>query len=186
MFFVSGPSAWRWETSGGGGISLDVVAMSGGVLKLFDPKAKRQVFHYGGVGAGLSTPGLKVPKLGGTIGRWLTGRSFNGSGAATSLWNDGFIMKGTAAAHRELTRADFVGPCIMGDVGISSPIKGRSFGFFLCGLNPQAFIDLTNPALMIIDTLRGVGPLNPSAVIGWQGDTRGLVAGGTGYLGYIG
>ncbi|MES3152616.1 hypothetical protein [Sphingomonas faeni] len=45
---------------------------------------------------------------------------------------------------------------------------------------------LTNPDLMIVDTLCGGGPLNPRAVIGWQGDTRGLVAGGPGYLGHIG
>lgn len=167
-------------------MSIDVVAVSGGVLKLFDPGGKRQVFHFGGVGAGLSTPGLKIPKLGGIIGKLLSGRALNGSGGPTSLWNDGTVYKGAAAAHRELERSDFVGPCLMGDVGVSTPIKGRSFGFFLCGLNPQAFIALTNPALMLVDTLIGIGPLNPRAVIIWQGDTRGLVAGGTGYAGYLG
>lgn len=40
---VSGRSAWRWETSGGLGASIDVVALSGGVLKLFDPSGQRQV-----------------------------------------------------------------------------------------------------------------------------------------------
>ena len=74
----------------------------------------------------------------------------------------------------------------MGDVGASTPIKGRSYGFFLCGLNPGAFVDLVNPVMMIVDTLRGVGPLDPRAVILWQGDTRGAVIGGTAYAGYLG
>lgn len=96
MFFISGPSAWRWETSGGAGISVDVEAVSEGVLKLFDPARKRQTFLYGEVGARLSTPGLKLPILGGIIGKLLSGHVLNGSGSPTSFWNEGTIFKGGA------------------------------------------------------------------------------------------
>lgn len=181
-------SAWTWETSGGGGFSVDVVAMTGGVMKLFNPRHQEEVFHYGGIGAGLSTPGLKVPKLGGAIGRLLAGRALNASGASTELWNTGVIFKTAVVGRRELTRRDFQGACIMADIGVSTPIQGRTGCVFLVGIDPQMLMGFVNPATLPVTLaqvlLRG-GNIAPTAAIFSYGDSRGLVAGGNAYIGVL-
>ena len=84
-----------FDTSGSLGASIDILAVEGGVIKLFDPghrvdtRRPPVIFHYGGVGAGISTPGLKVPGLGGKMASRLVGKALNGGGSATSMWNEG-------------------------------------------------------------------------------------------------
>ena len=140
---------------------------------------------FAGIGAGVGTPGIKIPKLGSAIGRAIAGRLFNSSGGGTDLHNSGVIYKGAAASQRELTRADFTGACLMADIGISTPIRGQSIGCFLCGLSPMAFQALLNPLFSVVNTVFHMGWLDPSAIILWEGDTRGLVAAGTAYRGIL-
>lgn len=197
MIQLAERSAWEFDTSGSGGLSLDVVCGEGGVVKLYDPPHRTNkarppvVFHYGGIGAGLSTPGLKIPKIGGAIARQLVGKALNGAGAATSLWNEGWIYRTVAVGSRELVRSDFVGGCLLAEAGVSTPVKGRTGTVFLVGLDPAELADLISPAMMIKDVVedailgRGIG-LAPKAVIFSWGDSRGLVAGGAAYIGYMG
>ncbi len=180
-------SKWQFETSGSGGFSIDIVAATGGVVKIFDPAHKEQVFHYGGIGAGISTPGLKVPKLGSVIARQLVGRALNASGSTVAMWNTGLIYKTAMTSARELTRADFTGACILADLGFSTPFIGRVGSAFLMGMDPVGFItELTSPTRIIADTLFGDGPaIIPKAIMLILGDSRGLVAGGNAYIGYM-
>ena len=192
MIHLADRSGWTFDTSGSGGFSIDVFAAEGGVVKLFDPPHKTDpkrapiVFRYGGVGAGISTPGLKIPKLGNVIARQLAGRALNGAASATTMWNEGWIFKTPIVGARELVRDDFVGACILAEIGISTPIKGRTGSMFLVGIDPMSLAMATSPPLMLAELILGRGaPLSPRAVIFVYGDSRGLVAGGTGYIGYM-
>lgn len=177
-------SGWTWETSGSGGFSVDVVAMTGGVMKLWNAQHNEEVFHYGGIGGGISTPGLKVPKVGGLIGRLFSSKMLNASGAGTELWNTGVVFKTGAVGDRELIRSDFQGACIMADIGISLPDQGRTGCAFIVGMDPAVF-ELVDPWKAGPALLKGTA-IVPKAVIFSFGDSRGLVAGGNAYLGYLG
>ena len=54
MIQVAERSQWEFDTSGSGGLSLDVVCAEGGVVKLYDPPHKTDkkrppvVVHYAG------------------------------------------------------------------------------------------------------------------------------------------
>lgn len=186
MIHLLDRSAWTWETSGSGGFSIDVVAATGGVLKLFDPAHRETVFYYGGLGMGISTPGVKVPKLGSAIAKQLVGRMLNGSVAPTFLWNTGVIFRGWGVGTRELTRADFTGACILADLGVSTPIRGLVGSVFLVGIDPLSLLMSMSPPLMVAEIAMGRGAaLAPKAAIFAAGDSRGLVAGGNAYLGYL-
>ena len=180
-------SKWTFKTSGSGGFSIDVVAATGGVVDLFDPNGHLTRLYYGGIGAGISTPGLKVPKLGTAVGKLLSGHALNASGATTGMWNEGAVFKTAIVGARELTRADFTGGAILADAGVSTPIKGLTGSLFLTGLDPFLLLQsLTNPAIAIAEIIMGRGAaIIPKAVIRVLGDSRGLVAGGNAYVGLI-
>ncbi|QYE36141.1 hypothetical protein KZX46_09495 [Polymorphobacter sp. PAMC 29334] len=187
MIHLVEASKWAFKTSGSGGFSIDIVAATGGIVELFDPTGKEQHFYYGGVGAGISTPGLKVPKLGSVVGRLLTSRALNGSGGTTGMWNTGTVYKTAVVGNRELTRGDFTGGAVLADLGVSTPIKGLVGTVMLVGLDPLMMISLlTNPLIVLAELLLGRGPaLAPKAMIDILGDSRGLVAGGNAYVGYM-
>ncbi len=162
------------------------------MVKLFDPphmtdpKRPPVVFHYGGVGVGISTPGLKIPKLGSVIARQLVGKALNGGASGTQMWNEGWIFKTPVVGSRELIRSDFTGACILAEAGISTPIKGRTGTMFLCGIDPVSLMAATSPPMLLLQIAMGRGAsLSPRAVIFSYGDSRGLVAGGNAYVGYM-
>ena len=172
-------SQWAFDTSGSGGLSLDIFAAEGGVVKLFDPphvtdpKRPPVVFHYGGVGVGISTPGLKIPKLGNVIARQLVGKALNGGASGTQMWHEGWIFKTPIEGSRELVRSDLTGACILAEAGISTPIKGRTGSMFLVGLDPMSLLAATSPPMMLAQIAMGRGAsLAPRAVIFSYGDSR--------------
>jgi len=189
-------SAWTWETSGSGGVSFDFVAASGGVVKLHDPGFARdprrpsEVFHYGAVGVGLSTPGVKIPKVGSSaatgIARWVAGHAVNGGFSLPSMRNEAVIYRTMAVGPRELTRLDFTGVCFLLEIGVSTPIIGLTGFMFLTGMTVETLAALSTPAVMAVEHLLGRdSQIAPKAVILGDGDTRGLSAGITGYVGYM-
>jgi hypothetical protein len=109
------PSAWTFDGSGGGGVGLGFFAASRGTLQLKDPHGKSHQFGYGGVGAGISTPGVKLPKIGQLdIGK-LDVSSAVGPAPFTSVGRV-FKMKSIATGS-DLTVNDFKGYCVLLDVG---------------------------------------------------------------------
>ncbi len=121
--YVLRRSGWEFVTSGSGGVSIDILAIEGGVVDLRDTASVVQRFRFGGVGAGLSTPGIRVPRLGSSLGRLLSHRAVNGSGSITTLYNQGGVYKTGLMGERELTRGDIAGACMIVELGVSTPSR---------------------------------------------------------------
>ena len=179
-------SGWTWDTSGTAGFSIDVLAMTGGLLQLKNPSRQVVPFHFGAIGAGLSTPGVKVPGLGKGIARMLSGRALNATGAPSALSNWGVVFKTAEVGGRELHRSDFTGPAIIADIGGSLPFIGIVGTAFLLGLDALDLAALASPAIGVVELAMGHVPgFRPKAVILSAGDSRGFVAGLNGYVGYV-
>ena len=183
---LAGRSKWTFSTSGGGGLSIDVVAASGGTLEFNDPNRQPVRFHFGALGAGLGF-GVKIPKLGGLIGKLLSSRSVSGSGSTFAMRNEGVIFQTDVTRGRELTRGDFTGVCVIGEIGGSTPLYGLSGTVYLFNINKLTLaLMLTNSSIASTQMALGlIPPLTPSAVLLADGDTRGLGLGVAGYLGYV-
>lgn len=181
-------SKWKFSTSGSAGFSLDVVAVSGGVIDFIDPDEKTESFHFGGIGAGFGTPGIKIPKFGSFLSRIISGRFLNSSGSTTEQMNKGVLFKTGLIGERELTRSDIVGACVIAELGISLPVQGRTATVILMGMDPHYYYrSLLGPASEAEIFLTGHGSaIMPKAITWIWGDTRGLVAGGTAYVGILG
>ena len=89
--------------------------------------------------------------------------------------------------ERELTRADLTGTCVIAELGVSLPIQGRTITVMMMGMNPRHYYAaISNPAVEMFDVLTGHGAqITPKALMWIWGDTRGLMAGATGYVGYL-
>ncbi|WP_155635513.1 hypothetical protein [Burkholderia cepacia] len=57
-------SKWACDTGAGGGVGLDLLLASGGVMVFDPPSGQPEQFTYASIGAGLSFPILKWLKLG--------------------------------------------------------------------------------------------------------------------------
>ena len=107
------------------------------------------------------------------------------------MWSAGYVFRTATVGNRELVRSDFMGGCIFVEGGFSTPIKGLTGSAFLVGLDPAELSDIISPVLVMKDAAmdaiqgRAVG-LAPKAVILSASDTRGLVLGGTAYIGFMG
>lgn len=53
-------SAWTFNTSGGGGFNIDVIAASAGEIILNNPVGQNVKFHFGAIGAGLSVQSVQA------------------------------------------------------------------------------------------------------------------------------
>ena len=99
--------------------------------------------------------------------------------------------RGLASRHllgdRELTRADLTSACVIAELGVSLPVQGRTITVMMMGMDPRYYYAaLANPAMQALDVLTGHGAqITPKALMWIWGDTRGLVAGATAYVGYL-
>ena len=185
--YILRESGWQFVTSGSAGFSIDIVAAEGGLVDLLDTENKAQRFYFGGLGAGISTPGIKLPKSLGFLTRILSGRMINSAGSTTKQFNMGHLYKTGLIGDRKLTRADITGACVIAELGVSLPIQGRTATLMMMGMNPQYYYaSLATPAMQVFDFATGHGgDITPKALMWIWGDTRGLVAGLTGYVGYL-
>lgn len=134
-------SAWTFNTSGTGGVGLELVAASGGTVVLNDPGGQVRNFHYAAAGIGLSAGIRKIPKIGKLDTSRVDPRGFSDHGggnlAPQAFWNHGAVYVMDGCAHDDLTIEDFRGICAVYDAG-AGLILGYSGSLMLVGLNPLA------------------------------------------------
>ncbi|UOD30066.1 hypothetical protein INH39_32770 [Massilia violaceinigra] len=173
-FIAKRESSWTYETSAGGAVGVGVATVAGGMIQLKDPSGKSIKFHYGSFGAGLSTPGLKLPHTPPKLNLMMP----TIAGSQTYYLAKGIIFVGEGCKADELTADDFRGPCLTVDVG-----AGLGFGAggtaFLMGANPM-FLTLGVPGLPHLIA-------SSSAVLITGGVNAGMQAGAgiSGGVGYV-
>lgn len=104
------PSRWDYVTASGGGLTLALVAGSGGSITLLSPTGENVKLHYSGIGAGLGM-GAKLPRFG-KVNIKIKGKNVGGVGAAEAFPSDGAVFVADDLAAGDLTRDDIVGPCM--------------------------------------------------------------------------
>lgn len=180
-------SSWTFETSGTGGVGVEFVAASGGVVVLDDPSGKTRHFRYGAAGGGLSWGIRKLPKIGpinpGRLDSRGLSNHYSGNLAPEAFWNHGSVYVMDSFKGNDLTREDFRGVCLVFDAG-GGLILGYSGALMLCGIDTIALASMVAmPALAAL-----VGPaLNPKAMIlsrGWNVGPQ-MSAGVTAQVGYL-
>jgi hypothetical protein len=173
--FSGRESAWKFVTSSGFGVSLEVAA-TGGKIVLRNPQGKEVNFYYGAVGAGLSTPSLKLPKLGKL--------KKSGGGSAANFPSKGAVYMLSQFQGKELAESDLQGGCVFIE-GAGGLLVGAAADAMLLGGNPVWLLMATNPGL----AAQAVPPFLKSckAVLLMAGLNAGLQAsiGVTGYAGYL-
>jgi hypothetical protein len=150
MFMIKKESAWKFETSGTGGVGIEFVAIEGGVIYLRNPSKNVETFHFGAVGAGLAW-GLKLPKIG-KIGLNVKGKNVGAVVAPTFFPNTGKLYILDTFNGDELSRKDITGACAFVEV-YGGLIVGGSAAAIVFGMNPLYLAgQLTTPF---------VGPAGP-------------------------
>ena len=113
-------------------------------LDVKDPAAKEVKLKYGGAGLGPGI-GVKLPKAASRIiQRFIVDfveREMSGSVGPLSFASSGTIYVTRWCNHPELTRADFSGGCMFGEINIGL-VKSRSVTVFLMGMNLAALAAL--------------------------------------------
>lgn len=146
------PSKWNYQTGATGGVGIEFVVASGGLIVLHDPAGQEQDFHYGGVGVGLSA-GLKIPKI--KLPKFtipeikmpkIGGRSVGGAGSTKDFTSAGSVYMTSAFQGQELTRADFQGGTIYVDAG-AGLIVGYAGSAMLLGMNASLLALGAGPGL---------------------------------------
>lgn len=178
-------SAWGYVTASGGGVTIAFVAGGGGSLTLQSPEQQNVVFHYGGLGVGAGF-GAKLPRFG-KIDLKIKGKSVGGAGAAEAMPSYGRVF--VTQEGRELSKSDFVGPCIYVEIG-GGVIAGASGVAMLFGLDPillaATLAANSNPATALGGSyLTGKLVASARGVLVMAGMNAGLQAGGGGAA-YIG
>jgi hypothetical protein len=102
-------SDWKFETSGTGSLGAGFVSASGGMVKLKSPEGVFVDFDYIGAGFGTSLGARFLPE----VYKYLP----NGSFASTDFTSKGVVIKMPACRAQELSKDDFLGPCIFADAG---------------------------------------------------------------------
>lgn len=133
MIGVRGESKWKFQTSGGGGFTLEFFAATGGEIVLKDPSGRYRTLYYGGVGIGAGTP-IKIPRFGRFSPHRLNltpyGRSVSVAGAPTVFPNIGDLLILDGFPKPELELEDIIGGVLVAELS----------GFVIGGGSVQAFL----------------------------------------------
>ncbi|MCA8355093.1 hypothetical protein [Burkholderia cepacia] len=131
-------SKWAYDTGAGGGVGLDLLLASGGVMVFDPPSGQPEQFTYASIGAGLSFPILKWLKLGKLELPKLNihGRSVSGSGATKGFDSTGMVYMTEAFRGQELQVKNFEGGLLYIDLSFGY-LAGWSGTFMLAGINPN-------------------------------------------------
>ncbi|AKJ97351.1 MULTISPECIES: hypothetical protein [Pseudomonas] len=127
-------SRWQYQTASGGGVTVAIVAGSGGSIILRSPEGKDVSYCYGGVGLGVGF-GARLPRFG-KVNLQIKGKSVGAAGAAEAFPSTGKVFVSDALASRDLTDDDITGPCLYTEVG-AGLVVGGSATALLFGLDPK-------------------------------------------------
>lgn len=108
-------SRWQYQTASGGGLTVVMVAGSGGSIILRSPQGEDVSYRYGGVGVGGGF-GARLPRFG-KINIQIKGKGVSAAGAAEALPSTGKVFVSDALVNRDLTSDDITGPCMYTEVG---------------------------------------------------------------------
>lgn len=183
-------SRWQYQTASGGGLTVVMVAGSGGSIILRSPQGEDVSYRYGGVGVGAGF-GARLPRFG-KINIQIKGKSVGAAGAAEAFPSFGKVFVSDALASRDLTSDDITGPCMYTEVG-GGLVVGASATALLFGLDPKllalSMALNANPATALIASTTVNRQLAKSAkgALVMAGMNAGLQAGGGGaiYIGYL-
>ncbi|CAN1604424.1 hypothetical protein LOY35_23430 [Pseudomonas sp. B21-028] len=127
-------SRWQYQTASGGGLTVVMVAGSGGSIILRSPQGEDVSYRYGGVGVGAGF-GARLPRFG-KINIQIKGKSVGGAAAAEAFPSTGKVFVSDALVERDLTSDDITGPCMYTEVG-AGLVVGGSATALLFGLDPK-------------------------------------------------
>ncbi|WP_025129516.1 hypothetical protein [Pseudomonas sp. PH1b] len=127
-------SKWLYQTASGGGLTVALVAGSGGSIILRSPQGKDISYRYGGLGVGVGF-GARLPRFG-KVNIQVKGKSVAGAGAAEAFPSTGKVFVSDALVSRDLTEDDVTGPCLYTEVG-AGLVVGGSATALLFGLDPK-------------------------------------------------
>ena len=127
-------SRWQYQTASGGGLTVVMVAGSGGSIILRSPQGENVSYRYGGVGVGVGF-GARLPRFG-KINIQIKGKSVAGTGAAEAFPSTGKVFVSDALVSRDLTSDDITGPCMYTEVGVGLVVGGSATAL-LFGLDPK-------------------------------------------------
>ncbi|UZE22869.1 hypothetical protein LOY67_23080 [Pseudomonas sp. B21-056] len=127
-------SRWQYQTASGGGLTVVMVAGSGGSIILRSPQGEDVSYRYGGVGVGAGF-GARLPRFG-KINIQIKGKSVGAAGAAEAFPSTGKVFVSDALVERDLTSDDITGPCMYTEVG-AGLVVGGSATALLFGLDPK-------------------------------------------------
>ncbi|MGX1176901.1 hypothetical protein [Pseudomonas sp. R151218B TE3479] len=183
-------SRWQYQTASGGGLTVVMVAGSGGSIILRSPQGEDVSYRYGGVGVGAGF-GARLPRFG-KINIQIKGKSVGGAGAAEAFPSTGKVFVSDALVSRDLTSDDITGPCMYTEVGVGLGIGGSATAL-LFGLDPKllalSMALSSNPATSLIASTLVNQRLAKSAkgAVVMAGMNAGLQAGGgvAVYIGYL-
>ncbi|MCI0994453.1 hypothetical protein HNO91_20770 [Pseudomonas corrugata] len=183
-------SRWVYQTASGGGLTVAVVAGSGGSIILRSPQGEDVSYRYGGVGVGAGF-GARLPRFG-KVNIQIKGKSVGAAGAAEAFPSFGKVFVSDALAGRDLTSDDITGPCLYTEVA-GGLVVGGSATALLFGLDPKLLalsVALSaSPATSIIASSTVNRQLMQSAkgALVMAGMNAGVQAGGGAaiYIGYL-
>lgn len=183
-------SRWQYQTASGGGLTVVMVAGSGGSIILRSPQGEDVSYRYGGVGVGVGF-GARLPRFG-KINIQIKGKGVAAAGAAEAFPSTGKVFVSDALVDRDLTSDDITGPCMYTEVGVGLGIGGSATAL-LFGLDPKLLalsVALSsNPATSLIASSTVNRQLARSAkgAVVMAGVNAGLQAGGGAaiYMGYL-
>ncbi|MCG6574991.1 hypothetical protein EGM97_09770 [Pseudomonas sp. AF32] len=127
-------SRWQYQTASGGGLTVALVAGSGGSIILRSPEGKDVSYRYGGVGVGAGF-GARLPRFG-KVNIQIKGKSVGAAGAAEAFPSFGKVFVSDALVSHDLTEDDITGPCMYTEVG-GGLVVGGSATALLFGLGPK-------------------------------------------------
>jgi len=183
-------SRWQYQTASGGGLTVALVAGSGGSIILRSPEGKDVSYRYGGIGVGAGF-GARLPRFG-KVNIQIKGKSVGAAGAAEAFPSFGKVFVSDALLSRDLTEDDITGPCMYTEVG-GGLVVGGSATALLFGLDPKLLalsVALNaSPATSIIAASTVNRQLLQSAkgAVVMAGMNAGVQAGGGAaiYMGYL-
>jgi hypothetical protein len=130
-------SKWKFDTFGTFGGGMGFVAGSSGTIVLDDPTGKRVDFWFRGIGAGLSTPRIKI----GNFKMETPGSLTVGPTVAPSM---GKLFVLYNLEKDELDQSDIKGPCMFFEAGGGLGV-GVSGTMMFVGLDPWFIPFLLSP-----------------------------------------
>ncbi|MGC5703620.1 hypothetical protein J4P02_25830 [Pseudomonas sp. NFXW11] len=144
-------SRWQYQTASGGGMTVALVAGSGGSIILRSPQGQDVSYRYGGLGVGVGF-GARLPRFG-KVNFQIKGKSVAAAGAAEAFPSTGKVFVSDALVNRDLSSDDITGPCMYTEVA-AGLVVGGSATALLFGLDPKllalAVALNSNPATSLI------------------------------------